>query len=537
MRERFFFTFFFLARRRSAHRIEKKTRFSLYHPLSTLSLSLFPAFRPRGRRKRLCLCPQRGCKGRTRKNPRSPTSTSKKKKKKTMAEKAFDPRELGEALDAADADADADSATTKAGPSSTSTSPPKPLTIDDLPREILVSIFMAVGDLNWVRHNIPLVCKAWNEIYLSKDASPLHERLEVDFEKEVKGAWQEWFRRVARPLAGAAAQELAPYRPVVHASSIISWAERRAASVRKLDLMGAFVKTLGKFNAEDLSELLAVVGSSLTHISIGSEHRRSALHKLLRKPFWESLRDSVVPAGRLQSLGVRGIDSVILESDVEPLAQLAGSLEGLELSTVLFEDPFSFDWVALGRMGLLRFPEFICSLTKLRRLALVNHRKITAIPAAISSLTKLKELDLRACDLFSLPKELGELSGLTRLHLSANGNLGDEDEAFPAELGKLKALRELFLGFCDLRAVPAFVGELESLAILDLSDNNPLQIHAPLDFLIEGCPRLREVQLGKAHSRDPWTPESLTHLKAFKAKLLAKNPDAKVFYEREEEWM
>ena len=442
-----------------------------------------------------------------------------------MVEESLDAHELVAALTAGAADA-------------------KPLTIKDLPHDQLVSIFAATKDLTWVRHNVPLVCKAWNEIYCSRGASPLHETLEVDFGSEVATAAatrarEEGPLRGLRPITRAAAQEWASRRPVVHASSIISWAERRAGSVRKLDLKEGFEGALEDFSAKDLSELLAVVGSSLTHISIASEQLRGScfLYKLLRKPFWESLRDSVVPAGQLRSLGVRGISSAVLESDVEPLAQLAGSLEGLELSTVLFEDPFSFDWVALGRMGLLRFPEFICSLTKLRRLALVNHRKITAIPAAISSLTKLKELDLRACDLFSLPKELGELSGLTRLHLSANGNLGDEDEAFPAELGKLKALRELFLGFCDLRAVPAFVGELESLAILDLSDNNPLQIHAPLDFLIEGCPRLREVQLGKAHSRDPWTPESLTHLKAFKAKLLAKNPDAKVFYEREEEWM
>ena len=48
---------------------------------------------------------------------------------------------------------------------------------------------------------------------------------------------------------------------------------------------------------------------------------------------------------------------------------------------------------------------------------------------------------------------------------------------------------------CGLRAVPAFVGELESFEVLDLCQNY-LQIDAAtFDVLIEGCPRLREVRL------------------------------------------
>ena len=50
------------------------------------------------------------------------------------------------------------------------------LTITDLPKELLVSVFVAVGDSRWVRHTIPCVCKGWAELYRSQDASPLHER-------------------------------------------------------------------------------------------------------------------------------------------------------------------------------------------------------------------------------------------------------------------------------------------------------------------------------------------------------------------------
>ena len=193
-----------------------------------------------------------------------------------------------------------------------------------------------------------------------------------------------------------------------------------------------------------------------------------------------------------------------------PIVRLAGSLEELQMETV-----YVSGWHTGRKMGLLRFPEVFCALSKLRRLALDNHQQITAIPADISSLQELEDLDLHRCDLYSLPKELGELSRLTRLDLMSNRKLW----RLPAELGKLKSLRELVLSFCDLRAVPADIGELESLEVLSLSYNDHLQIHAPLDFLVEGCPRLREVSICKARYRAPWTPESLEHLEAFKAKL------------------
>jgi len=115
------------------------------------------------------------------------------------------------------------------------------------------------------------------------------------------------------------------------------------------------------------------------------------------------------------------------------------------------------------------------------------------------------------------------------LALTDNTNLGDvlQHRAFQAALGRMKSLRELCLARCGLRAFPASVGELESLEVLNLSYNSKLQIDAPLDFLIEGCPRLRWVSCSGGRGR---TPEARAHLEAFKAKLLARNPEAKVSF-------
>ena len=305
--------------------------------------------------------------------------------------------------------------------------------LNDLPNDLLVSVFEAIGDLRYVRHTFSLVCKAWNELYCSQAASPLHETLEVNFYEEINSALaRERARRGLGPVAGGSAeraQERARRRPVVHASSVISWAERRASWVRKLHLYGVLSGDFQEhFTSEDLSALVAAVGSPWTELRI-----------------LENLK----------------------ELNREPL-----------------------------------------------------------IPAQISSLQKLEELTFRCCCLSSLPKELGELSGLRKVDLSRRDDSGraPEDKAFPAELGNMRFLRELNLGNCALRAVPAFVSELESLEVLDLSDNDP-QICATLDFLLMGCPRLRELRLDW-----PKTPESRAHLEAFKANLLAKNPNAEVLY-------
>ena len=127
----------------------------------------------------------------------------------------------------------------------------RPKTINDLPKELLVSAYEAVDDLRYVRHTVPLVCKAWDELYRSQDASPLHETLEVDFTREE-----------------VAAREQALRRRCVPGSRVISWAERRAGSLRKLHFKGECWGALGDFSSEDLGALVAVAAPSLTGMRI-----------------------------------------------------------------------------------------------------------------------------------------------------------------------------------------------------------------------------------------------------------------------------
>ena len=92
-----------------------------------------------------------------------------------------------------------------------------------------MTIFIAITNQTWVRHTVPCgVCKRWAELYRSQGASPLHVELGVNsFGNEVEST-------TARE-----GEEDSPY-PVVHASRVISWAETRAGSLRKLILNGIF---------------------------------------------------------------------------------------------------------------------------------------------------------------------------------------------------------------------------------------------------------------------------------------------------------
>jgi Leucine-rich repeat (LRR) protein len=116
-------------------------------------------------------------------------------------------------------------------------------------------------------------------------------------------------------------------------------------------------------------------------------------------------------------------------------------------------------------------------------------------------MTSLRVLNLSDCRLRAVPAFVGELESLTKLDLGSNWELGDDNEAprneaFPANLRKLTSLRDFRLDYCGLRAVPAFVGKLKELEELDLFGNME-EIYSTIDFLIEGCPCLREVLGGR----------------------------------------
>ena len=368
-----------------------------------------------------------------------------------------------------------------------------------------ILVVAAGDDQFWARFTIPSVCKAFRDLYRSRDPSPLHSLLFLDFAKEIAAAKRAATRRSSRR------------EPVVRATRVISWARTHAESVDGLYLNSRDGASLGDFNATNFAQLVAAVGPHLIAILIGKY-----FDHLLGPPFWAALRALVVRGGRLRRLQVFDIPKAFSTSDVEPLTQLRGSFEVLVLCGLIGDDNVPL-------FGLRRFPESLLALTNLTALGLNFLFRIEAIPGGISNLKKLRMLSKLRLRPSLAARELGALSQVDLLDVSWNAALGaaPDDVAFPPELNGMTSLRDLRLQACGLRRVPAFVRELSSLEEIWLNQNEHLQIDAPLDDLIKCYPRLRLVKMLKEFE-GTWTPTSLAHLEAFKAKLQKKNPSPKV---------
>ena len=142
--------------------------------------------------------------------------------------------------------------------------------------------------------------------------------------------------------------------------------------MRTLCVEGLFNEAPEEFSAEDLGRLVAVVGPSLTELWIGP-----GLYGLYYAPsFWESLRDFAARHGLLCVFVVEGVFADVFESDLEPLAQLAGSLEQLKLNVFDYDEPKEYG----AGYKLKRFPESLCALTELRYLEMTGQDKAAAKP-------------------------------------------------------------------------------------------------------------------------------------------------------------
>ena len=90
-----------------------------------------------------------------------------------------------------------------------------------------------------------------------------------------------------------------------------------------------------------------------------------------------------------------------------------------------------------------------------------------ALPSSLGELVSVTRLRLKdAADIFSVPTEIGALTGLVRLTLD-----GVELPSVPTEVGALTALKVLNLGNNQLTSVPTEVGALTNLEDLDLQQN------------------------------------------------------------------
>jgi Leucine-rich repeat (LRR) protein len=127
--------------------------------------------------------------------------------------------------------------------------------------------------------------------------------------------------------------------------------------------------------------------------------------------------------------------------------------------------------------GVSTVPACIGQFSLLRDL-IIPFNSITSLPPAIGKLTNLKRMSLyKHIDseyaLESLPAEIGRLTSLTVLDLGEN-----KLTSLPAEIGQLTSLTELILTGNQLTSLPATIGQLTSLKKLYLAGNQLTSVPA-----------------------------------------------------------
>lgn len=170
-----------------------------------------------------------------------------------------------------------------------------------------------------------------------------------------------------------------------------------------------------------------------------------------------------------------------------------------------------FSWVATPPTTIIRvsghgykltaLPRGITSMVRLKELNLSNNA-LTELPSGIGKLRALENLDLGGNKLMAVPEEIGGLTALTALNL-----MGNELESLPDSLGALTGLIRLGLKGNKLTSLPVTIGNLKQMKEIFLTDN----LLESLPEEIGDCTALVKVQA--SHNALRSLPASLGSLK------------------------
>jgi len=145
-----------------------------------------------------------------------------------------------------------------------------------------------------------------------------------------------------------------------------------------------------------------------------------------------------------------------------------------------------------------------CSLKSLKKLDL--NFMYGTVPNELGNLRKLEYLDLGFNDFDTIPNVFSNMKNLKKLYLDSN-----KLTEIPDSIMKLKYLEELDMRFNDLTIIPDSINKLKNLVYLDLSENDITNLPSSLGDLIN----LEHLDLhyNKIEAEVPESLNSLTKLK------------------------
>ncbi|KAG0605328.1 hypothetical protein M758_9G049500 [Ceratodon purpureus] len=145
--------------------------------------------------------------------------------------------------------------------------------------------------------------------------------------------------------------------------------------------------------------------------------------------------------------------------------------------------------LSLEASHITTLTEIVVRLSNLEVLNLENCWKLHLLPKSFGGLSKLRDLNLGWCGIRSLPASIGELSNLDTLNLEGCGKL----RLLPESFGGLRKLRDLNLKLSGITSLPASFGELSHLEVLNVRGCMELDM-LPESF--GGLSKLRDLNLG-----------------------------------------
>ena len=183
-----------------------------------------------------------------------------------------------------------------------------------------------------------------------------------------------------------------------------------------------------------------------------------------------------------------GIGWATLEDGVNRLCTPKGWVSVLSSSGVMLMERISRPG------GSLPTAQGLCAL---ETLVISGNAALTALPAALRGLQRLKHLDASYCSISTLPDTLGKARSLQVLDVSGNAPMKTLPDEMPAWFCGLVCLDA---SACDLKHLPSWLGALPRLETLDVSQNIRL---TELPMGLSVSPKLTTIGLDGCDGLDP----------------------------------